>query len=215
MTDISPPKNLKVTFSVTALVSPEEFAKHMGYPPGSPENELEFDKWGKEEFEECICTYSSQYSGWTQFFRITDRQVVKVEETDEPWNREFPPKTQKEMRIKAWITSEELVPSKLPSSDCDAITYSILTPCGLNPLSEDYQTEVLIVVDQAKAKAWVEGERAFYEKNDPETAEAYVWNGNIFKSGYWDSPDCALVEDGICPGGYGDQVDYEYMGGSE
>lgn len=78
-------KNLKVTFTVTALVSPEQFEKYMGYPAGSPENELNFDQWGEEEFSECICTYGGEFSRWCDFFRITDRKVETVEETDEAW----------------------------------------------------------------------------------------------------------------------------------
>ncbi len=83
---MTPQKNLKVTFTVTALVSPEEFAKFMGYPEGDPRNDIEFDKWGQDEFGECISTYSSQFSMWQHFFRITDRKVEKVEETDEKWS---------------------------------------------------------------------------------------------------------------------------------
>lgn len=77
-------KNLKVTFEVTALVSPDEFAKWMGYPDGSPDNEIRFDEWGEDEFEECICTFSY----WNRFFRITNRTVQAVEETDEPFDDE-------------------------------------------------------------------------------------------------------------------------------
>ena len=75
-------KNLKVTFEVTALVSPDEFAKWMGYPDGSPENEIEFDKWDQDEFQECITTYGD----WNRFFKITGRTVRKVQESDLPFD---------------------------------------------------------------------------------------------------------------------------------
>lgn len=205
-------KNLKVTFTVTALISPEEFAKYMGYPAGSPENELNFDQWGQEEFEECICTYASQFSGWSRYFRIIDRKVESVVETDEPWDPAYPPESQAKMKIKAFITSEEPVPEVLPKSDCDAITYTTIKPSELQSDGHFY-TEVLITVDQAKARAWVDDERKFYEENDPDCAEGYNWVGNVFKSGFWDSPECAIVEDGITPGGNRDQVDCEYLRG--
>jgi hypothetical protein len=81
-------KNLMVTFTVTALVSPEEYEKMMGYPAGSPENEMPpVEEWD-EELPEVICTYSSEFSRWCDFFRITDRKVVSVEETDEPWDED-------------------------------------------------------------------------------------------------------------------------------
>ena len=78
-------KTLNVTFEVTALVSPEEFAKWMGYPDGSPENELRFDEWDQEEFQECITTFGD----WNRFFKITGRTVRKVEESDRPFDDEF------------------------------------------------------------------------------------------------------------------------------
>jgi len=82
-------KNLIVTFKVTALVSPEEYEKLMGYPAGSPENEMPpVEEWDDEELENLICTYSSQFSRYCDYFRITGREVMSVEETDEMWGDE-------------------------------------------------------------------------------------------------------------------------------
>ena len=158
-------KNLIVTFKVTALVSPEEYEKLMGYPAGSPENEMP---------------------------------------PDEPWDKEHPPATQKEMKIKTWIISEE--PVELKESFCDAITYSFIKSSELNEVSGDYNTEVLITVDQEKAKKWHD---EYFEDHAPEDVEE--WNGNLFESCYWGSPECAIVEDDIAPGGYRDDIDIEYL----
>jgi hypothetical protein len=71
-----------------------------------------------------------------------------------------------------------------------------------------YYTELLIAVCLEKAKAWYDEETKIKEKLGYDHVE---WNGNVFESGYWDSLESALVEEGICPDGYDDDIEIEYL----
>ena len=113
------------------------------------------------------------------------------------------------MTIRATIKSSEPVTLDAVDSDCDAITYSLGASLKFGDF---FYTVVMIDVDQNQAKEWVENEREFYLKSgDQELAKTYNWNGNLFESGYWGSPECALVEDNVSPAGYQDQVEIEYL----
>ena len=112
------------------------------------------------------------------------------------------------MTIRATIKSSE--PVTLDAVDTiDAITYSLGASLKFGGF---FYTVVMIDVDQEMAKEWVDDEREFYLKSgDQELAKTYTWNGNLFESGYWGSPDCALAEDNVSPSGYQDQVEIEYL----
>ena len=112
------------------------------------------------------------------------------------------------MTIRATIKSSE--PVTLDAVDTiDAITYSLGASLKFGDF---FYTVVTIDVDQEKAKEWVDDEREFYQKSgDQELAKTYNWNGNLFESGYWGSPECALVEDNVTPAGYQDDVEIEYL----
>lgn len=104
------------------------------------------------------------------------------------------------MTIRATIKSRE--PVALDAVDTiDAITYSLGASLKFG---EFYYTVVMIDVDQEMAREWYD-ETPEDERIEPE------WNGNLFESGYWGSPECALVEDNVCPGGYQDDVEIEYL----
>ena len=100
-----------------------------------------------------------------------------------------------EQKIKVTIQSRK--PVTLENVDTsDFITYTKVASVKMYAY---YYTELLITVDVEKAKAWCEEEDELVE-----------WTGDVFESG-WDSLECALVEEGICPDGYDDEIEIEYL----
>lgn len=101
-------------------------------------------------------------------------------------------------QIKATIRSNEPVTLDNVDSGCDAITYSLGHSVKFGGF---YYSVVMIDVNQEKALEW-------YNEDDEREEE---WNGNVFESGYCGSPECAMVEDNVCPGYYEDKVEIEYL----
>ncbi len=107
-----------------------------------------------------------------------------------------------ELDLTAYLTIQATIKSLEPVTmdGVDTIEPIIYTLGPVVKFGGFYYSVVQIEVDLEKALDW-------YNENERETE----WNENIFESGYWGSPECALVEDGICPYGYLDEVEILYL----
>lgn len=103
-------------------------------------------------------------------------------------------------RIKASIRSEEQITLQNLDKFTDSISYEKIAEVKFGGY---YYTEVLMTIDLDAAKKDFE---EYYEDEE----EKKEWTGNIFD---WlgNSKECQFVEDGVCPGGYEDEVEVEYL----